>query len=394
LPTVSDASVGVYVHVPFCERICPYCDFPVVAARRLAPAQEEVYVDALLCELEERRGAFAGRTLASLYFGGGTPSLVQPASLARVIDAVRSAFPAAGEPELTLEVNPSTLERERLPAFRAAGVNRLSLGIQSFDDGVLKRLGRAHRADEGRATLAAARAAGFDNLSLDLIFAAPGQDLAALERDLAETTGFAPEHVSTYALTLEAGTPFAGAAARGRLALPGEDEAAAMMERVADRLAAAGLAAYEISNHARPGRESAHNQRYWQRRPVLGLGVGAWSTEPRSADAPHGARRANRRDLAGYLDCIAAGASPAVGAAEVLDARTARGEAALLGLRTRRGVSAAEFAAEFGAPPRRFFAAAIDRFRDAGLLLEAPDGDLRLSERGRLLADSVCEAFV
>jgi oxygen-independent coproporphyrinogen-3 oxidase len=391
---VPEATVGVYVHVPFCERICPYCDFPVVAARRLAPAQERLYVDALLAELEERRAAFADLSLASLYFGGGTPSLLEPASLVRVVGAVRGAFPSDCEPELTLEVNPSTLERERLPAFRAAGVNRLSLGIQSFDDGVLKRLGRAHRAGEGRAALAAARAAGFDNVSLDLIFAAPGQDLALLERDLDESVAFGPEHVSTYALTLEAGTPFGGAAARGRLALPGEDEAAAMMERIAERLDAAGLAAYEISNHARPGRESAHNRRYWERRPVLGLGVGAWSTEPRAADTPHGARRANRRDLDGYLACIAAGRSPAVGPAEVLDARTARGEAALLALRTRRGLSALDFAAEFGAPPRRFFAEAIERFRAAGLLLEAPGGDLRLSARGRLLADSVCEAFV
>jgi oxygen-independent coproporphyrinogen-3 oxidase len=393
---VSEASVGVYVHVPFCERICPYCDFPVVAARRLPRAAEDAYVEALLDELELRRGDFAGHGLASVYFGGGTPSLLHPDAIARLVDAVRAAFPAPPglEGEITLEVNPSTLERERLPGFRAAGANRLSIGIQSFDDGVLKRLGRAHRAEEGRASLRAARAAGFANVSLDLIFAAPGQSLAGVDADLDEAVAFGPEHLSAYALTVEPGTPYAGAVARGRLALPAEDEAAAMMERVPERLAGAGLVAYEISNLARPGFESAHNRRYWERRPVLGLGVGAWSTEPRGPGTPHGARRANRRDLAGYLACVREGVSPAVGPPEVLDPRTARGEAALLALRTRRGLRATEFAAEFGAPPRRFFGEAIDRFRAAGLLLEAPEGDLRLSARGRLLADSVCEAFV
>jgi oxygen-independent coproporphyrinogen-3 oxidase len=391
---VRDETVGVYVHVPFCERVCPYCDFPVVAARTLAPRDEDDYVRALLAELAQRRADFAGLALASVYLGGGTPSLLRPESVARVIAAVREAFRPEGEPEVTLEVNPSTLERERLPGFRAAGASRLSIGIQSFDDGVLKRLGRAHRAEEGHATLRAARAAGFENVSLDLIFAAPGQTREMAEADADEAAAFEPEHVSAYALTVEAGTPYAGAVARGRLALPAEDEAAAMMEAVPERLARARLVAYEISNLARPGFESAHNRRYWARLPVLGLGMGAWSTEPRSSAAPHGARRANRRDLAGYLERALAGESAAVGPPEVLDARTARGEAAFLALRTARGLRAAEFAAEFGAPPRGFFGEAIERFRRLGLLEEAAGGDLRLSPRGRLLADGVCEAFV
>jgi oxygen-independent coproporphyrinogen-3 oxidase len=154
-----DATVGVYVHIPFCERVCPYCDFAVVAARSLGPAAEARYVEALLRELEARHAAFAGRSLASLYFGGGTPSLLRPASIARIASAVRDAFAPGDSPsiEVTLEVNPSTVERERLPGFREAGVNRISLGIQSFDDEVLRRLGRAHRADEGRRTLRAPR---------------------------------------------------------------------------------------------------------------------------------------------------------------------------------------------------------------------------------------------
>jgi oxygen-independent coproporphyrinogen-3 oxidase len=387
-------TVGVYLHVPFCERICPYCDFAVVAARTLSAAQEARYVDGLLRELELRRAAFGGHRLASVYFGGGTPALLQPASIARLLGAVRAAF-VSEEPdvEVTLEANPSTLERERLPAFGAAGVTRLSLGVQSFDDDVLRRLGRAHRADAARAAIAAARAAGFANLSLDLIFAAPGQDEAALDRDLDEAIACVPEHVSAYALTVEAGTPFATAAARGQLRVPDEDRAAAMMERVAERLEAAGLAGYEISSFARPGREAVHNSRYWRRLPVLGLGQGAWSTDPRAAGAPWGVRRANPRALEAWLASVEEGREPA-DEVEVLDLPTARGEAAFLALRTRRGLDAAAFAREFGGPPRAHYAAAIEALCASGLLAESPGGDLALTKAGRLLADTVFVQFV
>src|SRR5262245_21047646 len=280
-PRVSDATVGVYVHVPYCERVCPYCDFAVVAAPRLAAPREERLVAALRAELAARAPAFAGRTLASVYFGGGTPSVLRPGSLAGGLEVVRGAFAApAAESEITLEVNPSTLESARLPAFRAAGVTRVSLGIQSFDDGVLRRLGRAHRAAAGHAALAACRAAGFANVSLDLLFAAPGQDLATLERDLAVARAFGPEHVSAYELTWEPETPFGRAAARGRLAPAPEELALQMIETVEARLAEAGFERYEISSYARPGFESAHNRRYWERRPVLAVGPGAASLDP------------------------------------------------------------------------------------------------------------------
>jgi oxygen-independent coproporphyrinogen-3 oxidase len=389
-------TLGVYVHVPFCERVCPYCDFAVVAARPLGADAEERYVAALLRELDARAAAFAGRTLASVYLGGGTPALLRPASLARLLAALRARFaaaPGAADPEVTLEANPSTLEAARLPAFREAGVNRLSLGVQSFDDGVLKRLGRAHRADAARAAIRAARAAGFANLSLDLIVAAPGQTLAQLERDLAEAVAAEPEHVSTYALTLEPGTPFARAAARGRLALPDEDLAASMLELLRERLEAAGLLLYELSSFARPGYEAVHNARYWERRAVLGLGVGAWSTDPRSGAAPFGVRRANTRELPAYLEAVERGASPEA-SAEVLAPAVARGEAAFLALRTRRGLEAARFAREFGAAPRALWGGAIDELCAAGLLEESAAGDLALTRAGRLLADSVFERFV
>jgi oxygen-independent coproporphyrinogen-3 oxidase len=396
---MDDRRIGVYVHVPFCERVCPYCDFAVVAARPLTADRERAYVDALLAELARRAADFAApggapRALASLYFGGGTPSLLAPRSVARLVAAARAQFPPDGPVETTLEVNPSTTERARLPGFRDAGVDRLSIGVQSFSDETLKRLGRAHRGDEARATLAATRAAGFGNVSLDLIVAAPGQRLADLERDLDETLAFAPEHVSAYQLTIEPGTPFERAAARGQLALADEEEGVAMLERLAARLEAGGLARYEISSFARPGRASRHNRRYWERRPVLGIGMGAWSTEPASPEAPHGARRANLRALDAYLARIAAGEPASVGPPERLDAASARGEAAFLALRTARGLDAAGFAAEFGAPPRAFWPDAIAEAVASGWLLESGAGDLRLSATGLLLSDSLFERFV
>ena len=385
-------TVGIYCHIPFCERICPYCDFAVVAARTLSRADEDRYVGALLAELAAREHVFAGRALETLYFGGGTPSLLTPESLARLIDATRAAF--AGAPaEVTLEVNPSTTERARLAGFRAAGVTRLSIGVQSFDDETLRRLGRAHRAPESHATLEAARAAGFANVSLDLIFGAPGQDAGHVSRDLAAALAHEPEHVSAYALTLEPGTPFARAVAADKLEVPGDDAAAEMMLGLGGALAAAGLARYEVSSWARPGFESVHNRRYWQRRPVLALGLGAHSSEPPRAGEPFGARSANERALPAYLARIEAGRC-APPEREVLAEATARGEAVFLALRMREGLAARAFAAEFGAAPRAFFAVAIDGAIAEGLLAESAGGDLALSERGWLFADDVAARFV
>jgi len=400
-----EPTVGVYVHVPFCERICPYCDFAVVKADGLPVEREARYVDALLVELERRAADFARRRLVSVYFGGGTPSLFTPASIERIIDRVRAAFPSGPAPgtteaetpdalELTLDVNPSNVERSRLPGFLRAGVNRLSIGVQSFDDRILKRLGRAHRAEEARRTLVASRAAGFANLSLDLIYAAPDQTLSILESDLAEALAFAPEHMSAYELTIESGTPFATAAKRGQLCLPDEDLAVAMAELVERKLEEAGLQRYEISSYARTGREAQHNRRYWQRRPVLGLGVSAVSAHPPTSSAPYGSRTQNRRQLGAYLGCIEAGEGAGTSPPEVFDAETARGEAVFLALREVRGLDAQAFATEFGEPPRAFFGREIDRLAAAGMLDESPAGHLALTPRGRLLSNSVFELFV
>jgi oxygen-independent coproporphyrinogen-3 oxidase len=393
---VSSETVGVYLHVPFCERVCPYCDFAVVGVRALSDAVERRYVDALLRELAARSNAFAGRALASVYLGGGTPSLLRPESVDLLVRGVRAAFAAARPLEVTLEVNPGTVERERLPGFREAGVNRVSLGVQSFDDATLKRLGRAHRADEALRTLEAARAAGFDALSLDLIFAAPGQRLAQLEADLAQILAFAPEHVSTYELGVEPGTPFATAEARGQLARASEDEALAMFDCIEARLEAAGYHHYELSAYARPGFEAVHNQRYWRREPVLGLGVGAFSTDPPAAggEARFGLRRSNLRSPDAYLARVEAGASPEAGPAERLTEGVARGEAVFLALRTARGLDAAAFEREFGRSPRACYPDEIEALVAQGLLAEDAPGDLRLTRRGRRLSDSVFAQFV
>lgn len=396
---MSDPTVGVYVHVPFCERICPYCDFAVVATRTLARETERRYVDALLRELELRVevGEFAGRRLASLYLGGGTPSLLEPASVARIVEGVRGAFAEHDQsgiaPEITLEVNPSTLERERLPGFRDAGVGRLSIGVQSFDDLVLKNLGRAHRAEESHTTLRAAREAGFANVSVDLIFAAPGGSLAQLDRDLDALVEYAPQHVSTYELTIEEGTPFALAAERGQLRAAEENDAVQAIARIEERLSSAGIERYEISSHAMPGFESRHNQRYWRREPVLGLGMGAWSSFPPSGEAPQGGRSSNPRLIPSYLDSIEAG-EVATEDRELLDAPTARGEAVFLALRHVDGLACAAFVTEFGGTPRAFFGEELDSLVEAGLILESEAGDLRLSARGQLLADSVAAHFL
>jgi oxygen-independent coproporphyrinogen-3 oxidase len=396
-----DGAVGVYLHLPFCERICPYCDFAVVAMPQLGSVTEAGYTTGLLAELDARRSDFQGRRLASVYFGGGTPSLFTAASIREILEAIHGAFPSQGssrskEIETTLELNPSTVERERLPDFRAAGINRLSIGVQSFDDRLLKRLGRAHRAPVARETLEAARAAGFDNLSIDLIFAGPSQSASDLDRDLEEALAWSPEHISTYELTYEPETPFGRALAAGKMGQCDEDLAADMTLQIEARLEAAGYERYEISNYAR-GNEfrSRHNARYWQRQAVLGLGMGAHSAEARSAGQPHGARRANPRSLSEWEARVQS--DPArVGEVESLSEAGSRGEAIFLALRQREGLSAVAFEAEFGGTPRDFFASEIDAMTRCGWLVEGKEapGDLRLTDAGRLLADRVAAEFV
>jgi len=385
-------SVGVYVHVPFCERVCPYCDFAVVAARPLEAQQERRMVDALLRELAARRDVYAGLRLESIYLGGGTPSLLQPESVMRILDAVRQAFPGIPR-EVTLELNPSTVEAERLPGFRQAGVDRLSVGVQSFDDGTLRRLGRAHRAEEARAALEVACQAGFGRLSLDLIFGVAGQDVPGVKRDVEAALAYAPDHVSAYTLTVEAGTPLARGVEKGVIRLPPEEVVAEMMDAVRDGLCAGGLAWYEVSSYARPGCQALHNQRYWRRLPVLGIGVGAHSSEPVSHGASYGVRSANERDLGAWLRRVEGGGAAQPPVVERLTRSQAQLEVVFLGLRTARGLRGAEYAAQFGTSLQEAFGEVLEQLVASRHIEISPQGDVRLTRAGWLLADAVCARF-
>ena len=403
-PHGMDETVGLYVHIPFCERVCPYCDFAVEAARESTAdgqgsadwrIKEDEYVDDLLRELALRAPDFPGHRLASLYFGGGTPSLFRPESLARIKqEALRLFSSVDGPVEITLEVNPSTVERERLAGFKSeAGINRLSVGVQSFDDSLLKALGRAHRSEESHATLEAARSAGFENLSLDLIFAALHQTPAMFEADLDHALSWKPEHLSTYELVIEEGTPFGLAAEQGKIRSYSQDAAADLLDQMVLRLEASGYRRYELTNHARRGFEAVHNRRYWQRSPVLGIGVGAHSSDPRSLHHPYGRRPSNPRDRMTWSRRLRSGEVAGL-ETEPLTLEQAISEACFLSLRTDEGLSSMEFEKEFGHSPRDFFGSAIDRLLEDAFLREGRDGHLSLTESGRRLADWVASEFI
>ena len=266
-----DAGFGLYVHWPFCKAKCPYCDFN---SHVTAAVDHARWARALVRELDHFAAETAGRTLGSIFFGGGTPSLMAPATVAAVIERAAAHFCLAPDVEITLEANPTSAEAGRLADFRAAGVNRLSLGVQALDDQALRALGREHSAAEALAAVEAA-ARLFPRFSFDLIYARPGQTLAAWAEELARALGHAGGHLSVYQLTIEPGTPFHALHARGALELPPDDLQAAMYELTRDRLAAAGLPAYEISNHARSGEACRHNLVYWRCGDYVGIGPGA-----------------------------------------------------------------------------------------------------------------------
>jgi putative oxygen-independent coproporphyrinogen III oxidase len=265
------SSLALYVHWPFCVSKCPYCDFN---SHVRASIDQDVWREALLADLAWEAQTFPGRRIGSIFFGGGTPSLMAPASVAAVIDAADRHWGLTADVEITLEANPSSVEAARFADLARAGVNRVSLGLQSLDDSALRFLGRAHDAAEGRAALETAQAV-FGRVSFDLIYALPGQSEAAWRAELADALAFGTGHISLYQLTIEPGTRFASLAARGKLMPADPDHAATLYETTQALAGAAGLPAYEISNHARPGEESRHNLAYWRYRPYLGIGPGA-----------------------------------------------------------------------------------------------------------------------
>ncbi|MGZ6164272.1 MAG: radical SAM family heme chaperone HemW [Myxococcaceae bacterium] len=373
------ARVGLYVHFPYCLRRCPYCDFTIAVARRVPGAR---YADAVLAELRlrlEQRPAWAGRPLESVYLGGGTPSLWDPQDVARVLQGVRGALPVSPAAEVSLEANPEVADAARLAGYRAAGVNRLSLGIQSFDAGVLATLGRSHSPLEAESAFHAARAAGFENVSVDLILGVPGQSLGQSVEDARRTTALGPEHASSYVLTVErehlgAETVFSRRLRQGRLALPDEGAVVEMMDAVGEVLGGAGLARYEISSHALPGRHSRHNALYWTGGESLAVGAGAVGFH---ASGTGGVRTTNLRSTPRWLEAVEAGRLPDE-ERETLDAVALYEERLLLGLRLRSGLDLFALWARSGVTPRRTELEAL--IRDG--FLEPVDQRFRLTTRG------------
>jgi oxygen-independent coproporphyrinogen-3 oxidase len=385
-------ALGVYIHFPYCRKKCPYCDF-AVAVRREIP--HERYAAAVLHELAVRAPDFAGRPLVSIYFGGGTPGLWRASCVAEVIATVRAQFGAAHELEITVEADPDLLPGEHLAALHAAGVNRLSLGAQSLAPRHLVTLGRLHGPAEPPKAVAEARAAGFTNLSLDLMFGLPTQTLAELDRDLEGLLALSPEHLSIYGLTIEERTPFGALHRQGQLTLPDTDLQAEMYLAIGDRAARAGYVHYEVSSYARPGFAAVHNTLYWSGGEWLGLGCAAHSF--RHLPEGGGERRANVRSVDAYLARCADPAQAAeslVASRERLGAEDLGREAMWLGLRRlAEGVHRATYAERHGADPTIRFAAEMVRLHSAGLV-EVDSERIRLTPRGVLLADEVGAYFI
>ena len=381
------APFALYAHVPWCRHVCPYCDFNVYAA---SEPPEGPYLEALATELAMHAAAepWKGRTLRSVYLGGGTPSLLSAEAVARLLEAAARSFGLEPDAEVTIEANPAGLTVDRLAGFRAAGVTRLSIGAQSFTPAHLRTLGRDHDTADIAAAVAAARAAGFDNVSLDLIYGVPGGTVAEWEADVAAALALRPPHVSAYALTYEEATPFFAWRAKGRLAPVGEDDEASMAEVVVDALEAAGLARYEISSFARPGYESRHNLAYWDGTDYLGIGAGAHSF---AATPSPGRRCANERLPARYAAAVAA-TGTAVASEEWLTEAQARAEFCFTGLRQVAGIDTAVFRRRFGCDVDAAFPHVARLLADD--LLQRDGGRLRLTARGLRFADTVAAKFL
>ena len=378
---------SLYVHIPYCQAKCPYCDFNSYAAERWPEAR---YVDALCAEVDHyaRRAPWSGGAIHSVFFGGGTPSLFAPSSIERVLAAAASRWTIAANAEITLEANPGTVSLDALRGFRAAGINRLSFGVQSFWPHHLRVLGRIHGAGDAVAAVGWARDAGFDNVSVDLIFALPQQTLAEWESDLTRAVGLQPDHISAYNLTYEEGTPFHKLRSQGVLRQSPEEIEAAMFTRTQEILGAAGFEQYEISNYARPGRACRHNLNYWQSGEYLGIGAGAHSY---AASGPWGSRWSNEKIPNRYIEAIG-GTGHACSSSETLDERQARGEFVFLALRCGAGFDATVFRERFGDDLLAVFPHAADLQVEG--LLQCRDGRWQLTARGVMLADSVFATFL
>lgn len=365
----SDEPLALYVHWPFCVSKCPYCDFNSHVRETVDQA---AWRDGLIADLNYEAGLLPGGKLTSVFFGGGTPSLMPPATVTALLQAAEQAWGFAAGIEITLEANPSSVEAARFADLAAAGINRVSLGLQALDDSALNFLGRAHDVDEGLAALATAQQ-HFGRVSFDLIYARPGQSLAEWETELARAIEFGTEHLSLYQLTIEPGTRFATEAAAGRLTLPDADLAADLFAATRAQTAAAGLPAYETSNHARPGAESRHNLTYWRYGTYAGIGPGAHGRRNGLATTRH-------RKPENWLNAVARNGH---GAQEEtpLTVSEAMTERLVMGLRLTEGVATDTIEPLLDE-------AAITRLARLGLLTRTP-GRVALTEAGAPLLDAV-----
>ncbi len=368
--------LALYVHWPFCVTKCPYCDFNSHVRARVDDVR---WRDALLAELRHEAGRTQGMRLVSIFFGGGTPSLMPPATAGAIIAEALRLWPADGTPEITLEANPSSVEAARFADFAAAGINRVSLGLQALDDGALRLLGRPHDLAQGLAALDVAQR-HFPRVSFDLIHSRPGQTPEAWHDELARALAFGTSHLSAYQLTIEPGTRFHSLAAKGLLDLPGEEAAADMFDLTGELCAAAGLPLYEISNHARPGAESRHNRVYWTYGDYAGIGPGAHGRRGGLATT-----RLRRPET--WLEAVETGGCGIEAEIPVQPSEAAE-EALLMGLRLAEGIDPARFAARTGTPLESVIdAGARARLVRMGLL--EPGDRLRVTPAGRPLTNRI-----
>jgi oxygen-independent coproporphyrinogen-3 oxidase len=369
-----DASVGLYLHVPFCTKRCHYCSFNTAPMDAGGMAR---YLEAVGREIDLLAAApwAPGLGIESVFLGGGTPSLLGGDEMRRILDHLRACFLVPPGAEVTVESNPESLDGAKLRRYREAGVNRISLGVQALDDGILPVLGRLHDARGARAAFEACREAGFDNVSVDLMYGLPGLDVDGWTRGLRAVLDWGPDHLSAYGLTLDRGSLWGASGVSG---LPAEDTVVEQYWALAREAARRGLEHYEISNYARPGRRSHHNQIYWRRREYLALGPGA-------CGFVGDLRYANAKALTRYAGLLEEGRLP-VDSAERLTAAQALAERLLLGLRTRDGVARADLDAR--AADDRALRARIEAWEGAGLM-EVTDDRVRLTERGFLVSDAL-----
>jgi oxygen-independent coproporphyrinogen-3 oxidase len=371
--TAPDPGFGVYVHWPFCLKKCPYCDFNSHVRNTV---DHDLWRRSLLAELDHYARETAGRRVSSIFFGGGTPSLMDPRTAEALIDRIAERFDLSDDAEITLEANPTSVEADKFARFRAAGVNRVSLGVQALDDAALAFLGRQHSAKEALDAVDLAREA-FPRISFDLITARPGMTPDSWARELARALQEGPEHISIYQLTIEPGTPFHASWRRGEVTLPEDETQSAIFEATGETLARRGLAAYEVSNHAVPGAESRHNLTYWRYGDYLGVGPGAHGRLTLD-----GVKRATRQHSApeAWLEAVGK-RGHATRARDPLDREQKRQEMTLMGLRLSEGIHRDAFARELGAQPEALF----DRARLDALVGE---GYLRLDSRRLAATDA------